>query len=133
MKYMTQDGSIIEPQPTELGDFYYHTYEKIITWRKNYYHISANTKEEADEYMKKYFQDNELYSGIENPQDLPLTPRWADYGDYYEGDEEVLTYEQNNFKPTEELYDDEGNLLDDNTPIEIKRDKKINLLLKATE
>ena len=79
--------------------------------------------------MMKKFQDNELHSGAENEDDLPLVPRWADYGDYYEGDEDLLSYEQNNYSPTEELYDDEGNLLDDNTPIEVRRDKKINILL----
>jgi len=118
-----------EPEVKEMGDFCYHTYEKILTWRKNYYHVIAKTKEEADAVMKKSFQDNELYPGFENKSDLPLTPCWVDYGDYYEGDENVISYEMNNFSPTEELYDDEGELIDDNTPVEIKRDKKINILL----
>lgn len=130
---MSADGSTAVQEPEEhklgLGDFYYHTYEKIITWKKNYYHIYANTKEEADIAMKKAFHDNELYSGVENDDDLELVPRWTDCGDYYEGDEDILTYEQNNFSPTEELYDEEGELLDDNTPIEVRRDKKINILL----
>ena len=130
---MSEDGTMVVQEPEEnktgLGDFYYHTYEKIITWKKNYYHIYAMTKEEADLAMMKCFQDNELNSGAENEDDLPLVPRWADYGDYYEGDEDLLSYEQNNYSPTEELYDDEGNLLDDNTPIEVRRDKKINILL----
>ena len=125
---MDANGVVQEPIPKENGDFYYHTYEKIITWRKNYYHISAKTKEEADKVMMEQFQDNELNSGIENPNDELLTPRWVDYGDYYEGDEDLLSYEQNDFKPTEELYDDEGNLLDDNTPIEVRRDKKLSAL-----
>lgn len=118
-----------EPEVKELGDFYYHTYEKVMTWRKNYYHIIAKTKEEADELMKEFFNEQELNTGLENPNDIPNTPRWCDYGDYYEGDEEVITYAMNDYRPTEELYDDEGNLLDDNTPLEIKRDKKINILL----
>jgi hypothetical protein len=117
---------ITEPQPTELGDFYYHTYQKIITWKKDYYKIIAKSKEEADAAMKTFFQENELYSGLENENDLPLAPSWYDCGDYYEGDEDLLSYEDNNSKPTEELYDDEGALLDDNTPIQIKRDKKLH-------
>lgn len=120
---------ITEPEPKEFGDFYYHTYEKVLTWRKNYYHISALTKEQADDIMKKHFEDNKLNCGIENPDDLPLTPKFTDYGDYYDGDEEVISYEMNDFKPTEELYDEDGHLIDDNTPLEIKRNKKINLLL----
>jgi hypothetical protein len=126
---MDEKGNITEPEVKELGDFYYHTYEKILTWRKNYYHIIAKTKEEADKAMVDFFNEEDLHTGLENPNDMPLTPRWCDCGDYYEGDEEVISYEMNNFKPTEEIYDDEGNLLDDNTPIEIKRDKKINILL----
>jgi hypothetical protein len=133
--HMDTNGTMVVQEPIikENGDFYYNTYEKVTTWRKNVYHISAKTKEEADNVMKQYFQDNELHTGCENPNDLNLIPHWCDHGDYYEGDEDIVTYEDNGFRPTEELYDDEGNLIDDNTPIQIKRDKKINLLFKTTE
>ena len=116
-----------------MEEFTYNTYEKITTWRKNYYNIIAETKEEADGAMKKAFGDGELSTDLQNNMDLPLTPFWVDYGDYYEGDENVISYEMNDFKPTEELYDDEGNLLDDNTPIEIKRDKIITSILNEKE
>ena len=116
-----------------MKKFTYITYEKITTWRKNHYNIIAETKEEADAVMKESFQSNELYTGSENKNDLPLTPCWVDYGDYYEGDENVISYEMNNFSPTEELYDDDGELIDDNTPIEIKRDKIITSILNEKE
>jgi len=111
-------------------DFYYHTYEKVMTWRKNYYSISAKTKEEADAAMKELFQDNELHTGCDNPNDYDLIPRWCDTGEYYDGDEDEVSYEENGNRPTEELYDEEGELIDDNTPIQIKRDIKLyNLFL----
>lgn len=126
-----QDGKLIiqEPEPSEAGIFYYNTYEKVMTWKKNVFCISAKTKEEANAAMKKLFHDGELDCSCDNPMDLELIPHWCDAGEYYEGDDENVSYAENNYKPTEELYDDEGNLLDDNTPIEVKRDKKINLLL----
>lgn len=123
---MNDEGTVVqEPVPTDEGTFYYNTYEKITTWRKNIYSISAKTKEEADKVMKEMFLDNELHSGCENPLDLQLIPHWCDNGDYYEGDEDILAYEENGNRPTEELYDDEGSLLEDNTPLNIKRDKKL--------
>jgi hypothetical protein len=127
---MTPDGKIIEPVLTEYGDFYYHTYEKVMTWKKDTYHIIAKTQEEANKAMIAHFQDNELHCGSTNDNDLPLVPRWCDRGEYYEGDDETLSYEDNGNRVTEELYTGEGDLIDDNTPIQIKRDLKLyNLFL----
>ena len=128
IKIMGPNG-IIEEKSIEGETYYYNTYAKIITWKKEVYSIIANSKEEADKAMKLFFKEEELNTGCYNPDDRPLTPHWCDHGDYYEGDEDLLSYERNGNAPTEELYDDDGNLLDDNTPTEIKRDKKINILL----
>lgn len=128
MKKILSNGEIITEE-TEGQDFYYNHYEKIVTWRKNYYHISAKTKEEADEAMINFFKEEELTVGLENEHDALLMPRWCDCGDYYEGDEDVMTYEENN-GVTEELFDEEGNLLETNEPIEVRRQKKLNTLLQ---
>lgn len=108
---------------TEKKEFSYHTYEKIATWRKNMYSIMAESKEEADEKMKELFKKGEIYP--ECSSDV----KWYDGGDYYEGDEEVLSYEDNDNNPTEELYDDDGEKLIDNTPIEVLREQKLIELL----
>jgi hypothetical protein len=111
-----------------MEEFQYHIYQKIVTWRKNYYNIIAETKEEADAVMKESFKNDELYP-YENKSAPPLTPCWVDYGDYYEGDEDVISYEMNNFRPTEELYDDDGELIIDNTPLQIKRNNIIDSII----
>jgi hypothetical protein len=109
-------------------DYYYNTYQKVTTWKKDVYSIKANSKEEADEAMRLLFLENELHTGCENHTDALLSPHWCDHGDYYEGDDDLLTYEENN-GVTEELYDESGELLENNEPLEIKREKKLNNLL----
>jgi hypothetical protein len=113
----------------EKETHYYNVYQKVTTWKKDVFCINANSKEEADEAMRLLFLDNELHTGCENPTDALLTAHWCDHGDYYEGDDDLLTYEQNNNSPTEELYDEWGELLENNEPLEIKREKKLNNLL----
>lgn len=110
-----------------MDHFYYNTYEKIITWKKSVYSIKAINKEEADEEMINQFNQNRLDYDCSNPDDKDLIPHWCEYD--YEGDDYVITYQENRNRPSKELFDDEGNLLSDNTPLDIKRDKKIDTLL----
>lgn len=115
----------------DLEDFYYHTYEKVITWKKSYYHVLAPTKEQADAYIKQEFSKDDLGTWRDNPQDLALTVKWYDSGEDYIGDDELVSFFDNNNSPTYELYDDNCDLIFDNTPIEISRDKKIDKLLQT--
>ena len=111
--------------------YYYTHFEKIMSWKRTSYCIKALSKEDADKVMKDLFKEGELDSSLENPTDALLIPWWCDdgAGDYYDSDEWSISYKQNNNAPTEELYDEANDLLEDNTPIEVRREKTIDFIL----
>jgi hypothetical protein len=111
--------------------FDYTHFEKVIIWKRNTYCIKANSKEDADKVMINMFNEGELGSHLEDRNDELLTPWWCDDGDYYDGDEWGITYEENRNSPTEELYDESNDLLEDNTPLEVRRNNKIDYLLNG--
>lgn len=56
-----------------------------------------------------------------------------EYGDDYhelQPDENGIVRIESNYPVTEELYDEEGELLWDNKPVKIKRDEKIDKILE---
>ena len=97
-----------------MPEFEFIIEQKETIWRKNFASIEAENEEEAIKKMKEYVNDfryNDVY----------------DSEFIYETAED-LSYEENGNQPTREIRYD-GSFLVDNTPVEIKRDKKINSIL----
>lgn len=106
----------------------FHTWRKVQVWKKDSYTIEADTEQEAIERAKKLFQADELYPGYDEDN-----CEW--YDSRYSEDEEALDYWDCN-GPTYELWFDDGgvqghlqDVIDDNTPIEVRRQKKLDELM----
>ena len=106
-----------------MQEYNFHTWRKVKIWKKDQYTIKANSEKEAIEKAKKLFQSDEIYPGYDDG-----SCEWYD-GNYSE-DDEVLTYWDEE-APTYELwFGDLEDVIDNNEPLEIKRDKKLSGLLK---
>ena len=97
-----------------MPEFEFIIEQKETIWRKNYASIEANSEEEAIKKMKDCINDFR-YAEVYHSEFI------------YETSED-MSYEENGNQPTREIQYN-GSFLLDNTPIEIKRDKKINSIL----
>lgn len=98
-----------------MTKFRFNIDQKETIWRRNHCEVEADTEEEAILKMKGAALD-------------------IDY-DLHAYDSELIhdtvddmTYEDNQNQPTREVYY-KGNIVGDNTPLSIKRDKKINSII----
>lgn len=97
-----------------MSEFEFIIEQKETIWRKNYASIEAENEEEAIKKMKEYVNDFR-YDAVYDSEFI------------YETSED-MSYEENGNQPTREIQYN-GSFLVDNTPIEIKRDKKIEEIL----
>ena len=97
-----------------MPEFEFIIEQKETIWRKNFASIEAENEEEAIKKMKEYVNDFR-YDDVYDSEFIYETA-------------EDLSYEENGNQPTREIRYD-GSFLVDNTPVEIKRDKKINSIL----
>ena len=93
--------------------------QKETIWKRLYCSIDAHSEEEAILKMRSlaYDDDYDIYCHESEMM--------------YDTSED-MTYEDNSNNPTREIYY-KNNLIEDNTPLPIKRDKKINIILNKTD
>lgn len=100
------------------SEFEYSLWSKVTTWKRDAFIVEASSKEEADAIIKKNFMKDELYNGFESADVNWVETDW-------QGDDEELDWDGG---ITKEVIDSFGEPIIDNTPVEIKRDEKLNLL-----
>ena len=101
-----------------MPEFEFIIEQKETIWRKNFATIEAENEEEAIKMMKEYAKDFR-YDDVHDSEFIYETA-------------EDLSYEENSNQPTREIRYNNSFLVD-NTPIEIKRDKKINSILNEKD
>lgn len=79
-----------------MEKFNFHLDQKITTWMRTEFEIEAETLEQALKIVKEKYDSGDLY-------ELP----W----DEIEGVKEIMEVGDNGGEPTEELYDENGNLI----------------------
>jgi hypothetical protein len=102
-----------------MATFKFHIDQKETIWRRNYTQIEADTEEEAILKMK------ELVHSVDydlNVYDNELVLETS----------EDMTYYDNLNNPTREVYY-KDNMIEDNTPLDIKRNKKINQIINEKD
>ena len=102
-----------------MSTFEFHIDQKETIWRRNYTQIEADTEEEAILKMK------ELAHSVDydiNVYDNELVLETS----------EDMTYYDNLNNPTREVYY-KDNMIEDNTPLDIKRNKKINQIINEKD
>jgi hypothetical protein len=100
-----------------MAIFKFHIDQKETIWRRNYAQIEADTEEEAIIKMKElaHYYDLDVYNNeliLETSEDM----------NYYD----------NLNNPTREVYY-KDEMIEDNTPLDIKRDKKINQIINEKD
>ena len=101
-----------------MPEFEFIIEQKETIWRKNFANIEADTEEEAIKKMREYVNDFR-YDAVYDSEFIYETA-------------EDMSYEENANQPTREIRYN-GSFLVDNTPVEIKRDKKINSILNEKD
>jgi hypothetical protein len=93
----------------------YNIDEKVTIWRRYNMYIEANSKEEADLKAKKILSEESF----------------TEYDSELLYDTEVnMTVDENSGNSTVELFDINNNLIEDNRPLDEKRNDKIDDILK---
>lgn len=83
-----------------MGTFNFSLQQKVTTWMETEYEIEADTLEEAKQKAIQFHKERHTESiGWEETLDV----------------QEPLTPEDNRGEPTEEIFDDEGNIIWNNT------------------
>ena len=83
-----------------MGTFNFSLQQKVTTWMETEYEIEADNYEEAKKKAIEFHnQGNTSSIGWEETMDA----------------QEPMTLEENDNQPTEEIFDDEGNCIWDNT------------------
>ena len=93
--------------------FIFHIDQKVAMWRRDYYEVESDTEEDAISSMKSI--NNILTTQSINSEILFET-------------EFDMSYEENGNQPTIEVYYNDE-VIADNTPLDIRRDKKINKII----
>ena len=100
----------------------YYVDQKETVWRRYHCDVEANSEEEAIEKMKADAFDYHGFGGV-NGQ--------IDAAEVLEETSEDMTFEENGNQPTREVYYKDKVCIEDNTPLEVRRDKKINTILNG--
>lgn len=79
-----------------MEKFNFHLDQKVTTWMRTEFEIEAETLEQAVKIVREKYDSGDLY-------ELP----W----DEIEGVKEIMEVGDNGGEPTEELYDENGNLI----------------------
>jgi hypothetical protein len=83
-----------------MGTFNFSLQQKVTTWMETEYEIEADTLEEAKQKAIQFHKERHTESiGWEESMDV----------------QEPMTPEDNGGEPTEEIFDDEGNVIWNNT------------------
>ena len=102
-----------------MAIFKFHIDQKETIWRRNYTQIEADTEEEAILKMR-LLANSEDYDLNVYDNELVLETS------------EDMTYYYNLNNPTREVYY-KDNMIEDNTPLDIKRNKKINQIINEKD
>lgn len=102
-----------------MARFEFFIDQKETIWRRNYCEVEAETEEEAILKMRSTaFQfDYDIHA-----HDSELIHETSD----------DMEYIDNNFQPTREVYY-KGSRIEDNTPISVKREQKINTIINEQD
>jgi hypothetical protein len=92
---------------------------KETIWRRNYARVEADTEEEAILKMKLLAHSDDYDIDVHNNELVLETS-------------EDMTYYDNLNNPTREVYY-KDNMIEDNTPLDIKRNKKINQIINEKD
>lgn len=98
-----------------MSEFTFHIDQKETVWRRNFLKIEAYTEEEAIQKIKS-MSDFECDSVVYDNELILETC-------------EDMNYDENSNQPTREIFYN-GRMIADNTPIEVKRDKIIDSLIR---
>lgn len=83
-----------------MGTFNFSLQQKVTTWMQTEYEIEADTLEEAKQKAINFHNERHTENiGWEESMDV----------------QELMTLEDNGGEPTEEIYDEEGNVIWNNT------------------
>ncbi len=93
--------------------------QKETIWRQNTCIIEASSEEEAIVIMKSKAFDLDYDMGL---HDSTLILETVD----------DMTYEENGNQPTREIYYN-GKCIEDNTPINVRREEKINIIINGKD
>jgi len=102
-----------------MATFKFHIDQKETIWRRNYAQVEADTEEEAILKMKELANSVDYDLGVYNNELVLETS-------------EDMNYYDNLNNPTREVYY-RGLLIEDNTPLDIKRNKKINQIINEKD
>ncbi len=98
-----------------MAKFEFFIDQKETVWRRNYCEIEAETEEEAISLMKKTAFDFDY-------------DRFIDISDIISETYNDMEYDENGYNPTREIYY-KNVRIEDNTPISVKRNQKINTII----
>jgi|ERR1035437_5617866 hypothetical protein len=100
-----------------MAKFRFFFDQKVTIWRRDYCDMEAETEEEAILKMKSRSVTEDLLDCVESDESELL----------YETEME-MTYEENGNQPTIEIVYD-AKVIENNTPLDVRRDKKINTII----
>lgn len=93
--------------------------QKETVWRRNYCEIEAETEEEAIRLMKLTAFDVDY-------------DKYIDISDIISETYNDMEYDENGSNPTREIYYKDARI-EDNTPISVKRNEKINTIINEQD
>jgi hypothetical protein len=102
-----------------MATFKFHIDQKETIWRINYARVEADTEEEAILKMRSLAYSEDYDINVHSNELILETS-------------EDMTYYDNLNNPTREVYY-KDNMIEDNTPLDIKRNKKINQIINEKD